>query len=134
MKLLSFRKNVVLKFLLPLVMIFSSGCVYLVIGGLGALGGYVASPDTVEGTTSRDQTEVWDTAHEILSIMGVIDEHSEGAGSIVAIVNGSRVTVTVMPVGVNTIKMSVKARKAALFPTIGIAQDVYIKIMSTLNE
>ena len=40
------------KLLLVLFLSFTlctSGCVYLVVGGIGALGGYVVSPDTVEG-------------------------------------------------------------------------------------
>ena len=43
--------------------IFSAqGCVYLVVGSVGAIGGYVVSPDTVEGTVERDFQEVWDSS------------------------------------------------------------------------
>ncbi len=32
----------------------SGGCIYLVVGGIGALGGYVVSPDTVEGVSENE--------------------------------------------------------------------------------
>ena len=54
-----------------------SGCIYLVVGGIGAVGGYVVSPDTVEGITENDTAMVWDTAIEVISIMGLIEEENE---------------------------------------------------------
>jgi hypothetical protein len=132
----TFRRRAWDQFLLPILftlLLSTSGCVYLVVGGIGALGGYVVSPDTVEGVTSQDQTEVWDTASEIISIMGVIQEEQEAGGYIIGRVNGAKVTVTVVPIGTSSSKMRVKARKA-FFPKISVAQDVYIKIMESLEE
>ncbi|MFA5088955.1 MAG: hypothetical protein WC552_07980 [Candidatus Omnitrophota bacterium] len=133
MKPFAARKRALLYLLLPLMMISLSGCVYLVVGGLGALGGYVISPDTVEGLTARERKEVWNTSVEIVSIMGVIEEKQEAGGIIIAVVNGAKVTINILPVG-TSVKLAVKARKAGVFPKIGVAQDVYIKIMDRLNE
>ena len=110
-----------------------SGCIYLVVGGIGAVGGYIVSPDTVEGITDNDASEVWDTAVETISIMGLIDEKNEAGGMILASVHGARITITVTSLSQTTTKVRVKARKAYL-PRISLAQDVFVKIMSRVNE
>ena len=132
--LLRFLKtNFFIPFLFFSLMSFS-GCVYLVIGSFAALGGYVISPDTVEGIVSnKDQNEVWDSAIQIASVMGVIQEQNDAAGILIAKVQGTKVTITVIPMGSTSIKLTVKARKAFL-PKIRVAQDMYIKIVSRLNE
>lgn len=114
-----------------------SGCVYFIVGGVaasvGALGGYVISPDTVEGITSHAQADVWDAANEILSIMGSIKEAKEAEGIIEARVSGAKATVTISSTQKNTVRVTIKVRKGP-FPAIAIAQDIYIKIMAHLNE
>lgn len=118
----------VIPLLLPL-----SGCIYLVVGGIGAVGGYIVSPDTVEGLTENDAGAVWDTAVEVLSIMGLVKEDSEASGLILADVNEAKVTVTIVSLNQSMTKVTVKARRAFL-PKISIAQDVFVKIMSDLKE
>lgn len=127
------RKNVFKKLLMVPLLFWMSGCVYLVVGGVGALGGYIVSPDTVEGITEIDDITLWDTSIEILSIMGVIQEEYEEGGVIVAKVNNARVTVTITPLAQSTTKFTVKARKS-FFPHVSVAQDVYVKVMSHLEQ
>ncbi len=128
------RKNLLTTLVALSLLTFSlSGCIYLVVGGIGALGGYVVSPDTVEGITENDRMLVWDSAVEVLSIMGVIEEKLEDGGRILAKVSGSEVTVYLIPISDTTLKVQVKARKLHL-PRISTAQDVFIKIMSNVNE
>ena len=112
-----------------------SGCVsaYLIVGGIGVLGGYVVSPDTVEGIVAYEQDEVWDVAHEVISIMGTISDGKQAGGIIIARVNGAKVTVTLVSVGKTSTKITIKARKG-FFPKIALAQDVYTKIITRLNE
>ena len=43
------RKKLLTNTLLVTLVSLGSGCVYVIVGSLGALGGYVVSPDTVEG-------------------------------------------------------------------------------------
>lgn len=117
-------------FLLSIVMSLN-GCIYLVVGSLGALGGYVVSPDTVEGITSREEGEVWDTALQVVSIMGNVLEKNQSDGIILAKIIGAKVTVNIIPVHQSSIKLRVKARKSFL-PKISVAQDVYVKIMNEL--
>ena len=111
---------------------FLTSCVYLVVGGLGALGGYVVSPDTVEGLASYDMDTVWDATVEIVSIMGLVQEQNETGGYLIAKVNKATVTINVLPVNSSAVKLTVKSRKG-IFPRIQTAQDVYIKIMSRVE-
>jgi hypothetical protein len=110
-----------------------SGCIYVVVGGIGAVGGYIVSPDTVEGITENEAEVVWDTAMEVMSIMGLVEEEDEAAGILLTNVNGAKVVTTIVSLSPNTTKVSVKARKAYL-PKISLAQDVFVKIMSRLSE
>ena len=128
------RKRFVSTLLLLSLMSFSlSGCIYLVVGGIGALGGYVVSPDTVEGITENEYETVWDSALEVLSIMGVIQEQSHEGGVIITDVMKTTITVNLIPLTDSTLKIKVKARKLHL-PRIATAQDVFVKIMSNVNE
>ena len=113
---------------------FSSGCIYLVAGGAGVLGGYVISPDTVEGIVGgRDFDEVWKAVVEVISVMGIVEERNDAGGMLISKIQGNRVTVTVMQISDQTIKLRIKARKAFL-PRIRTAQEVYMKIEKYLYE
>ena len=126
------RNALVAVLLIPLLFSFS-GCIYLVVGGIGAVGGYIVSPDTVEGITQNDTAEVWDVAIEVLSIIGLIEEENEPGGMILASASGAKITVTIVSLSETTAKVTVKARKAYL-PRISLAQDIFVKIMSRVNE
>lgn len=109
-----------------------SGCVYLAIGAAGAVGGYVVSPDTVEGTIARPSSEVWDSAREIAAIMGSVVQSVDTSGEIEAMISGARVLVKISSINAATTKVSVKARKAFI-PKVDLAQDVYSKIINHLE-
>ena len=112
--------------------LFSSGCWFLIIGGAGAVGGYAVSRDTFEGVSSKGQEELLTAARKVLSIMGTITEEHLKDGEIKARVNGNRVTIQVIQINLTTSKLRVKARNA-LFPRIGVAQEVYTKIMNLME-
>ena len=123
-----------IKTLLTFLLLLSlSGCVWLVVGGVGALGGYVISPDTIEGVSRMPQGELWDASGKVLSIMGTIEEKNRDAGEIKALIQGAKITVTLTPLNKSTTTVRVKARKAFL-PKIALAQDVYIKILEYVDE
>jgi hypothetical protein len=111
---------------------FSSGCVFLVVGAAGAVGGYAVTRDTFEGMSSKGQEEIMTAAHKVLSIMGTISDERPKDGEIVATVYGDHVTVDVIQINLTTSKLRVKARKA-IFPRLAIAQEVYTKIMNQLE-
>lgn len=127
------RKRIGFFSLLAALLLSSSGCIYLVVGGIGAVGGYVVSPDTVEGLTEYDELDLWDASFEVASVMGVIKKQSEGVGEIQALINGATVNITVEPLSEDTSKLSVKSRKYHL-PKISVAQDVFVKIMTKMLE
>lgn len=110
-----------------------SGCVPLVIAGAGAVGGYSVSRDTVEGVTASSQDEIWDAAQKVLAIMGTLSESDRNKGEMKGQVNGATVTVSLLPINLTTTKLRVKARKNIL-PRVGVAQDVYTKIMNQLGQ
>ncbi len=124
-----FVKKSFLSLTLVLFLLTGSGCFYLVIGGVGALGGYAISPDTVEGMVGGYSTQdVWQAAVDTVSIMGLIEEKNEIAGVVVAKVSGAHITVTVAEPVVDTVKLRVKARRG-MMPKIKLAQDIYTKIV-----
>ena len=129
-----FRKRVLFTALLLCLTLTTAGCVYFVVGGLGALGGYVASPDTVEGVvTDTNYAQVWSAAIDVISIMGVIGERSDAGGILICKVQGSKVTITIFRSTSDAIKISVKSRKA-FFPKIKLSQDIYIKIVDRVTQ
>jgi hypothetical protein len=113
--------------------IFSSGCVFLVVGGVGAVGGYAVSRDTFEGVSSKGQEELLASAHKVMAIMGTITQDHPKDGEMEGIVYGAHVTVQVIQINLTTSKLRVKARKM-IFPRVGIAQEVYTKIMNQLEQ
>jgi len=118
---------------LTFLCVFSSGCLFLVVGGVGAVSGYAISRDTFEGISSKSQEELLASAHKVLSIMGTIMDERPRDGEIVATVEGKHVIVDVIQINLTTSKLRVKAR-FGIFPRIAIAQEVYTKIMNQLEQ
>ena len=127
------HKNVWILILFIGALVSFNGCAYLIVGGVGDLGGYAVSSDTVEGTIERDNQEVWEAASTVVNIMGKINKETEESGRLEAIVDGARVTVGVAQFTPKLVKLTVKARKS-FFPSIATAQSVYMKIISYLGK
>ena len=128
MRMFSLKNNVFAAVLVSL-MLTTSGCFYLVIGGVGALGGYAISPDTVEGNVEgRSTADIWDAALQTVSVMGVIEEKNEVSGVLIAKVQGTQVTISISEPITETVKLRVKARKG-MMPKVKLAQDIYTKIV-----
>ena len=113
--------------------VFSSGCVFIVVGAAGAVGGYAITQDTFQGISSKGQEELLTATHKVLSVMGTITDDRPKDGEIVAMIYGNHVTVDVIQINLTTSKLRVKARKL-IFPRVGIAQEVYTKIMNQLEQ
>ena len=101
--------------------------------GAGAVGGYAVSRDTFEGTTSKSQDELWEAAYRVASIMGTVEDNDRKRGEMTARINGVTVNIMIVPVNLTTTKLRIKARKG-IFPRIGIAQEVYAKIMNQIEQ
>ncbi|MBF0522106.1 MAG: DUF3568 family protein [Candidatus Omnitrophica bacterium] len=133
MKAISVSRSLWAKVLCVPLIFLLSGCVWLAVGAVGAVGGYAASPDTFEGILENEQSAVWDASVEVISIMGVIQEEDHAQGTIQATVSGAKITATVTQSGKNAVKLSIKARKLGL-PKVSLAQDIYVKISNHLNK
>ena len=114
----------------------SGGCVTPIIlaaVGAGAVGGYAVSRDTFEGNTNKGQDEIWEAAYKVASIMGAVDDSDRKRGEIVARINGATVNIYIMTINLTNTKLRIKARKG-IFPRVGVAQEVYAKIMGQLEQ
>ena len=125
-------------FLIFVLSVGVSGCVAPIIlavsaGAAGAVGGYSVSRDTFEGITGRGQDEIWEAATRVASIMGSLDDNDRKRGEMISRINGAKVTIVIMPVNLTNTKLRIKARKG-IFPCIGIAQEVYAKIINQLEQ
>jgi len=127
------RNNILALCMVALLPMGICGCGVVIVAGLGALGGYVISPDTVEGVVGYSDKELYASATDILSIMGTMSEQLKSQGHIVANVSGATVTLDIIPMSKSSTKFRVKARKW-VFPKMAIAQDVYMKIVRRLQE
>lgn len=127
------KKNI---FSLLVICVFcccASGCIYVLAGGVGALGGYAISPDTVEGESESSYDTAWDSATEVLGIMGTVNSKNYKLGTIDATVDGSKVTMDVSQVSSSDVRLRIKARKNML-PNIKVAQDVFVKVKKRIKE
>ena len=120
-------------YLAAFLCVFSSGCVFIVVGAAGAVGGYAVTRDTFEGVSSKSQEELLASAHKVMSIMGTILNERPKDGEIVGTVYGAHVTIDVVQINLTTSRLRVRARKL-IFPRIGIAQEIYTKIMNQLEQ
>ena len=105
-----FKGNVAAFSLLAFICLGFSGCVYLIIGGVAAAGGYAVSRDTIQGETDKSFDAVWDKASEVVGIMGTVESESYELGTIDSIVNGARVKITITQLTPSTVQVKVKAR------------------------
>lgn len=107
--------------------LLSSGCIY-VVAGVGVLGGYAISKDTIQGETDRSFESLWGASLDVLDIMGLVYTEHKSKGVIEAKVNSSDVKVAIEELTPKTARLRVSARKY-LLPDINLAQKIYIKIV-----
>lgn len=109
-----------------------SSCVPLIIGGVGVLGGYAISRDTIGAETSKNVGDIWQAAKDVVSVMGIVKKIDEDTMAIEANIYSSVAIVKVEKLTEATSRLKVKARKL-LMPNIGLAQKVFVKIMQRLD-
>lgn len=105
-----------------------SGCIFIIGGAVGALGGYAISQDTIQGETNNSYTRVWKAATETMRTLGTISVEDKTRGTIEAKVNSSTVKVFVEEVIEGATRLRVKARKH-LFPNLKLSQKIYVKVI-----
>lgn len=117
---------------ISVICLLISGCVPLIIGGVGVLGGYAISRDTIAAESSRNAEDIWRSAKEVLPVMGIIKSIDEDTKTIEANIYSSVVIVRVEKITEATNRLKVKARKF-MMPNIGLAQKIFVKIMQRLE-
>ncbi len=110
-----------------------SGCIFIVGGAVGALGGYAISQDTIQGETKQSYASVWKAATEVVRMLGTISVEDTMRGTIEAKVNSITVKVFVREDTEGVVRLRVKARKH-LFPKIKLSPKVYTKIIERATK
>jgi hypothetical protein len=119
-------------FFLFLLLIALSGCVFVVGGTLGAVGGYAITRDTIQGEYDASYQNAWKAAQQTCSTLGVIVIRDSNKGMIEATVDRAKVKVEITQLTPVATRIKVKARKG-IFPRIGTAQNVFVKIVQQLK-
>lgn len=126
-------RSILWAIVLGLFCLGTTGCIYLVAGSVGALGGYAVSPDTVEGESESDYETLWDAANEVIGIMGTVNRKDYKMGTIDGTISSARISVDISQISSTQVRLRVKARKNML-PNIKIAQDVFVKIKNRASQ
>ncbi|MDD5085709.1 MAG: DUF3568 family protein [Candidatus Omnitrophica bacterium] len=123
-------KNITRGMAIALVLLMSSGCAAVLIGG-GIAGGIAVSKDTAEIVKDTSCNKAWDVTHKTLDEMGVINLEDKKAGKIEANVKDSKITAQVTQLTPKSVKVTVKARKN-MFPNVDLAMEIVNKINNKL--
>jgi len=123
------KKLVLVLIIITFVSVNMLGCAPLIIGGaVGALGGYAVSKDTIQGETDKSYDRLWEAALTVSRIRGEIKYEDKTKGYIELEAESSKVYVRLIKLTVATTRLKVSARKYHL-PNLGLAQDIFVKIM-----
>ena len=108
-----------------------SGCAVFLLGA-GAAGGYALGKDSVQNSYDLSKDYVFRQSLTVANQMGFVTLEDQQHGRINLNIEGTTVSITVMPLTKKTVELKVKARKAVL-PKIDVAQQVYNKIAERLQ-
>lgn len=106
------------------------GCAPVLIVGaaVGALGGYAASKDTIQGETDKAYDSLWNSALTVAKIRGTVRYEDGMKGHLEFEAESSKVYVKFIRLTTATTRVRVSARKYHL-PNLTLAQDIFVKIM-----
>lgn len=111
--------------------VFLSGCAWVVVGGIGAVGGYAVTRDTIQGEYDAKFADAWKSAQTVCTTLGVITGKDQSKGQLFAMVDSAKVRIDISQITPEAIRLKVKARKG-LFPKLGTAEKVFVKIGQNL--
>ena len=109
-----------------------SGCAPIWIGA-GAVGGYAVGRDAIRNHFDVSESALYDISRDIIAEQGFVTEEEPRAGRVRGEVDGANVTVTIRPINVRTMELTVKARNKFLMPRISTAHLVYNRIVDLLH-
>lgn len=109
------------------------GCVFVAGGAAGVAGGYMLARDTIAGEYQVKYKAAWKASLDACSTLGDILEQDYNNGVILATIDRVNVKVMLGELSDKSTSVKVKARKA-LFPQIGTAEKVFVKIAQKLTR
>lgn len=128
------KGKITISFLIPLFILFCSGCVPLIIGGAaGALGAYAISKDTVQGETDLAYAKLWNSALTLAKFRGAATKEDSASGAIEFKSDSGRVWIKLFRLTESTTRLRVSVRKYHL-PNLTLAQDIFVKIMENARN
>jgi head-tail adaptor len=95
---------------------------------VGALGGYVASRDSIQVDTDKPYDGLWNAALAVAKIRGNIQKEDYASGSLEAGVESSRVWIRLIRMTQASTRLKVSCRKYHM-PNLKLAEDIFVKIM-----
>jgi len=106
------------------------GCAPILIVGaaVGALGGYAASKDTIQGETDKAYDALWSSALSVAKIRGTVRYEDGMKGYLEFDADSSKVYIKLIRLTISTTRIRVSARKYHL-PNLTLAQDIFVKVM-----
>ena len=110
-----------------------SGCIFIVAGSVGAVGGYAITRDTIQGEYDANYSRAWKSALEVSSILGRVVTKDTTKGAIDAEVDKAKIKIEITQLTPEAIRLKVKARKG-IFPRLGTAEKVFVKIVQQLMD
>ncbi|MEK7849967.1 MAG: DUF3568 family protein, partial [Candidatus Omnitrophota bacterium] len=82
-----------------------SGCVFIVAGTIGAVGGYAITRDTIQGEYDAKFDDAWKSALETCNALGFITTKDTHRGTIEASVELAKVRVEITPLTQEAIRV-----------------------------
>jgi len=112
-----------------------TGCIPLIIGGaVGAVGGYAASKDTIQGDTDKPYDSLWYTAVELSRARGVIKQEDSVKGYIEVYEGKNRVLISLARLTTSSTRVRVSSRNKYHLPNLNLAQDYFVRILEQAGK
>lgn len=109
-----------------------NGCIFVIAGTVGAVGGYAITSDTIQGEYDARYSTAWKSAVDVCNTLGAIVSRDTSKGIIQASVDRAKVRVEITQLTPEAIRIKVKARKG-IFPQRGTAENIFVKIVQRLK-
>lgn len=123
------KKKLLIFLATPVLILSLSGCAPLVVGAaVGAVGGYAASHDTIQGDSDKSYESLWNAAVRVAQIRGKIRREDAYSGTIQSDAESSLVWIRLSRLTRSTTRIRISARRYH-FPNLALAQDLYVKII-----
>lgn len=116
--------------LAPFILLSIAACAPLIIGAAaGGLGAYAISRDTVQGDSDKSYESLWESTVNVAGTLGVIQQENSATGYIELSAESSKIWIRLIRLTQATTRVRISARRFH-FPNLGLAQDIFVKIIS----